>query len=125
MERRTKGSRWRYSRAMKWAIVCGCVAAGAFVACAGSAPRGATMAPMRPLAATRRAPCNGPPLRVHFYNVAQALSALVDLPDGRHILVDTADGAERAGCGEPCSSAHAHLMSSLAADLGQSPIDML
>ena len=72
-----------------------------------------------------RSACGGQPLRVHFYDVAQALSALVDLPDGRHILVDTADKANRAGCGAPCSDAHAHLMTKLEADLHGAPIDLL
>lgn len=72
-----------------------------------------------------RASCGGHPLRVHFYDVAQALAALVDLPDGRHILVDTADKANRAGCGKPCSDAHEHLMGKLEADLHGAPIDLL
>ena len=38
-------------------------------------------------------------LTVHFYDVGQALAALVDLPDGRHILVDTGDSPKRPGCG--------------------------
>src|SRR5207302_9882712 len=34
-------------------------------------------------------PCStGAPLRVHFYDVGQGLSALVNLPDGRNVLVD-------------------------------------
>jgi competence protein ComEC len=70
-------------------------------------------------------PCGGPKLRVHFYDVAQALAALVDLPNGRHILVDTGDKANRAGCGTPCKTAHQHLMDGLKTDLGGAPIDLL
>jgi competence protein ComEC len=69
--------------------------------------------------------CGGAPLRVHFYNVSQALSALVDLPNGRHILVDTAESAKRPGCGQPCSGAHQHLVDKLTADLGGGSIDMM
>jgi competence protein ComEC len=69
--------------------------------------------------------CGGAPLRIHFYNVAQALAALVDLPDGRHILVDTADLATREQCGKSCLEAHAHLVDMLQVDLHGAPIDMM
>jgi competence protein ComEC len=72
-----------------------------------------------------REACAGGKLRVHFYAVGQGLSALVDLPDGRHVLVDTAESPTRAGCGEVCRQQHAHLMAKLQADLGVAPIDML
>ncbi len=65
------------------------------------------------------------PMRVHFYDVGQALAALVDLPDGRRVLVDTGEGPTRAGCGAVCQRAHAHLLDRLAADLGDQPITML
>jgi competence protein ComEC len=71
------------------------------------------------------AACGGAPLRVHFYDVAQGLSVLVDLPDGRHILVDTGDQATRAGCGAPCRQASAHLLDRLVADLHGDPIALL
>lgn len=64
-------------------------------------------------------------MTVHFYDVGQALAALVDLPDGRHVLVDAGDAPEREGCGRVCARAHAHLMSRLKADLAGAPIDML
>jgi competence protein ComEC len=67
----------------------------------------------------------GPKLKVHFYDVAQALAALVELPDGRHILVDTGDSADRAGCGQVCAAAHQHLVSKLTADLGGKAIDLM
>jgi hypothetical protein len=58
----------------------------------------------------------GSKLRVHFYNVSQALG---DLPDGRHVLVDTGDSPKRPGCGAVCASAHSTLVSKLAADLAR------
>jgi competence protein ComEC len=64
-------------------------------------------------------------MAVHFYDVGEALSALVDLPDGRHILVDTGDGARRARCGDACTSADRHLIEQLHADLRGAPIDLL
>jgi competence protein ComEC len=69
--------------------------------------------------------CSGKPLTVHFYDVAQGLAALVDLPDGRHVLVDTGDQATRAFCGAPCKTASAHLLQALAADLHGAPISLL
>lgn len=69
--------------------------------------------------------CGGSPLHVHFYNVAQALAALVDLPDGRHILVDTADSATREECGSSCVAAHDHLVTMLRDDLHGAPIDLM
>jgi competence protein ComEC len=62
---------------------------------------------------------------VRFYDVGQGLSALVDLPDGRHVLVDTGDEKGRAGCGEVCGRAAAHLDEMLARDLHGAPIDLV
>jgi competence protein ComEC len=67
----------------------------------------------------------GDTLRVHFYDVSQGLAALVDLPDGRHLLVDTGDAPAREGCGTDCGAAHRHLLASLARDLSGAPIDVL
>jgi hypothetical protein len=39
---------------------------------------------------------------VTLYNAGQALSALVTLPDGKHILVDASESPTRPGCGAPC-----------------------
>jgi competence protein ComEC len=78
------------------------------------------------LTAPRDRSCGGTgKLKVHFYNVSQALAALVDLPDGRHILVDTGDSAKRPGCGQVCSAAHANLVTKLTTDLAGHPIDLL
>jgi competence protein ComEC len=63
-------------------------------------------------------------LRTHFYDVGQGLAALVDLPDGRHVLVDTGGGARR-GCGEGCKSTARHLIDALRVDLHDAPIDVL
>ncbi len=67
----------------------------------------------------------GRPMTLHFYDVGQGLAVLVDLPDGRHVLVDAADGPRREGCGDVCARSHAHLLERLHADLGSAPLDML
>ncbi len=67
---------------------------------------------------------DGRALTVHFYDVGQALAALVDLPDGRHLLVDAGDSPHRAGCAA-CEAEHAHLQAALRRDLGGAPIDLL
>jgi competence protein ComEC len=64
-------------------------------------------------------------LAVHFYDVGQGLSALVDLPDGRHLLVDTGDNPKRPGCGDVCATRGAHLLTALEAGLGRAPLDLL
>jgi len=71
------------------------------------------------LMAPREPRCGGAPLTVHFINVGQALSVLVDLPDGKHILVDTGDS--RPGT----QAAHKHMMDVLTSDLGNASIDLL
>jgi competence protein ComEC len=67
----------------------------------------------------------GAKMRVRFYDVAQALAVLVELPDGRRVLVDTGDGAKRSGCGSVCETAHSHLMDALARDVGSAPVDLV
>ncbi len=64
-------------------------------------------------------------MTIHFYDVGQGLAALVDLPDGRHVLVDTGDRPDRPGCGDPCEIASRHLTSRLREDLGGAPIDLV
>jgi competence protein ComEC len=75
------------------------------------------------------APSAQPPapsrLTVRFYDVGQGLAALVDLPDGQHVLVDTGDRPRRAGCGESCGAADRHLIARLREDLRGAPIDLL
>jgi competence protein ComEC len=68
---------------------------------------------------------SGPSLTIHFYDVGQGLAALVDLPGGRHLLVDTGDRPGRAGCGDPCGVASRHLTASLREDLAGAPIDLV
>ena len=65
------------------------------------------------------------PMTVHFYDVEQGLAALVTLPDGRQILVDTGAASSAPGCGAPCQRAHANLVSGLERDLGGRPIDVI
>ena len=68
--------------------------------------------------------CSGS-LTVHFYDVGQGLSALVDLPGGKHVLVDTSNAADRHFCKTTCKTKHEHLVEKLRADLGLSPIDIM
>lgn len=66
------------------------------------------------------------PMKVHFYMVEQGLSALIDLPDGRHVLVDAGAAIDAPGCGyAACKIAHEHLVSMLERDLAGKPIDLL
>ncbi|MDP9037233.1 MAG: hypothetical protein M3O50_20740, partial [Myxococcota bacterium] len=48
-------------------------------------------APLGPAGSPVGGCADGRTMTIHFYDVGQALAALVDLPDGRHVLVDTAD----------------------------------
>ena len=56
---------------------------------------------------------DGRAMTVRFYDVGQALAVLVELPDGRHVLVDAGDEPRRPGCGEVCAAANRHLLDSL------------
>lgn len=67
----------------------------------------------------------GRSLTVHFYDVGQALAALVDLPGGRHILVDAGDSPARPRCGNACADNDRHLLRGLGDDLHGTPIDLL
>ena len=87
-------------------------------------------APVAPITVLEPSPQPTPcaathPLTLHFYDVAQALAVLVDLPDGRHILVDTGDAPGRRGCGDSCDAADRRLLARLATDLHGAPIDLL
>jgi len=71
------------------------------------------------------APCGGgSPMVVHFYDVGQALAVLVDLPDGRHVLVDTGERA-RSSARCPACSSEVPLLSKLRADLHGDAIDLM
>ena len=96
--------------------------AGALVACSKPPTPGPAAVPE---AATPSSCGDGRAMTVRFYDVGQALAVLVELPDGRHVLVDTGDEPHRPGCGEACAAANAHLLSSLRADLHGAPIDLL
>jgi competence protein ComEC len=66
--------------------------------------------------------CSGKPLRVKFYDVGQALSALISLPDGRHVLVDTGERPERCA---PCKTWSDHLLSGLANDVPDKKLSLV
>ena len=71
------------------------------------------------------AACTTPhPLVVHFYNVGQALAAMVELPGGRHVMVDAGDDSRRAGCAS-CEGEHRHLLEAVTRDLAGAPVDLL
>jgi competence protein ComEC len=90
-----------------------------------SAPSG-SLTPAPSAAASPATTCGGGrKLVVHVYDVDQALAVLVDLPDGRHILVDTGDSPRRSSCGDVCAAADRHLLSKLRTDLHGAPIDLL
>src|ERR1700733_14071158 len=86
------------------------------------APSASTSASEAPPAAG--ATCGaGKRMTLRFYDVGDGLAALVDLPDGRHVLVDTGDSPRRADCGDPCAVANRHLLERLNGDLRGAPID--
>ena len=64
------------------------------------------------------------PMRVHFYNVGQGLAALVELPTGQLLLVDSGESPTRPGCGNACRGWHEHFMNRLSADVGSKTIDL-
>jgi competence protein ComEC len=67
------------------------------------------------------------PMTVRFYDVGQGLAALVELPDGRRVLVDTGDNPKRSKsqCHDACEGWHQRLIDGLRHDLGGKPIDLL
>jgi competence protein ComEC len=77
-----------------------------------------------PPAAPRIEPERRRPLTARFYDVGQGLAVLVELPDGRHILVDAGDDPRRPGCQE-CEQESRHLLDGLRQDLGQAKIDLM
>jgi competence protein ComEC len=67
-------------------------------------------------------------MKVHFYDAGQGLSALVMLPDGRHVLVDAGESPVRKGCGDACDAWHKHVMEAIGADLdraGKTRLDLV
>lgn len=61
-------------------------------------------------------------MTVRFFDVGQALSALVELPDGRRVLVDAGESPTR--CGAPCRAWHERLLGRLRA-AAASRLDLL
>jgi len=105
-------------------------------ACGGAPPRAAPSTPQpEPVQPAQSPPdhelpaepsaCGGGKLRVVFFDAGQALSALVTLPDGKHILVDAGESATRPGCGALCKEWHGRVMAGLERELGAAPIDLL
>jgi competence protein ComEC len=101
-------------------------------ACGGSSSQPARPPPASPSAAgpdssnsPPATPCGGKKLRVKFYDVGQALSVLVELPDGLRVLVDTGEQPTRAGCDEPCKAWSEHLLTELAKDLPDKKLDVI
>lgn len=100
----------------------------ALVACSSAlAPRGGVHAGQGrpPPGAAPSACAEGLPLTVRFYDVGQGLAALVRLPDGRTLLVDTGELAHRSGCGDVCPVWHERLMGELRRDLPSGRLDLL
>ncbi|HZU81797.1 MAG TPA: MBL fold metallo-hydrolase [Polyangiaceae bacterium] len=111
-------------RASLWAVLAlgaaACAHGGAGARGTQATSGGAAEKPSESAAAC----AGGKRLTVHFYDVGEALAALVDLPDGRHVLVDTGDSPARPGCGM-CSVYSEHLLRRLSIDLRESPIDLV
>ena len=61
---------------------------------------------------------------LRFYDVGEGLAALIDLPDGRHILVDAGASPHRQGC-DTCAAESEHLLRRLSIHLRDAPIDLL
>ena len=90
-------------------------------ACGGAEPAPATPGPRPP---ATNACAAGEPLAVTFYDAGQGLAALVKLPDGRHVLIDTGDSPTRPDC-YACKPAHERLMASLDRDLRGKKLDLI
>ncbi len=69
--------------------------------------------------------CGGQPLRVTFYDAGQALAALVTLPDGTHILVDSGENPRRPGCGAACKAWHERVVQGVTADVEDGKIELV
>jgi competence protein ComEC len=84
-----------------------------------------TTAASAPPSACRPGPAMA--MTVRFFDVGQGLSALVELPGGRLVLVDTGDDPARSEeqCHGACRGWHAHLMSKLHEAVGSRTIDLL
>jgi competence protein ComEC len=89
-------------------------------ASSSGAPPAGTIPPSHPTGP----PCTvDTPLTVRFYDAGQALSALLILPDGRHLLVDAGESPTRVCSG--CKAWHQHVIDGLRRDLGAKTLDAL
>lgn len=93
-------------------------------ACAGAPPQGPPTAPTAAPTAPSQT-CGGAPLVVEFVDAGQALAVLVELPDGKRILVDAGESPTRAACGAACRVWHEHVMDETRAFLDGAPLDLL
>lgn len=103
---RDTGIRGALLRSLRWLVLF------TVASCASAPTAGRVFVPTAPSACG-----SGRALVVHFYDVGQGLAVLVDLPDGRHILVDTGEDRGR--------TRHNHLLDRLTTDLNGAPIDLL
>lgn len=63
-------------------------------------------------------------MTLRFYDAGQALAALVELPDGRRVLVDAGESPKRPAC-KACIGWHERVMAGLSRDIPERRIDML
>jgi competence protein ComEC len=101
-----------------------------FAACGGDAPLARVPPPPQPVvlptavAPPDEAPCGGANMTVKFYDVGQGLGALVTLPDGKRILVDTGVLPKWPACG-PCKSWSQRFLDELAKDVPDKALDTI
>jgi competence protein ComEC len=68
---------------------------------------------------------DGAAMRVHFYDVGQALAVLVELPTGELVMFDAGESPTRAGCGKVCAEWHERLLTQLSKDVAGRPVTLL
>lgn len=62
---------------------------------------------------------------VEFVDAGQGLAALVKLPDGRNVMIDTGENPSRPGCGAACRRWHSHVVERATAFLSGARLDLL
>lgn len=86
----------------------------------------AACAPTYTAVIAKRVSCgDGSPMRVHFYDVGQALAVLVELPTGELVLFDAGESATRAGCGQPCRDWNERFLAQLHKDVAGREVALL